>query len=87
MEQCRGTSLFDLLYEICYTSGKWKKWIPDVHRVTKEQIIITCCHYVLSDSNFEKKVKIHFPNADKLIQTRIISKLKLLNEQTKNYCI
>ena len=87
LEQCRGTSLFDLLYEICYTSGKWKKWIPDVHRVTKEQIIITCCHYVLSNSNFEKKVKIHFSNADKLIQTRIISKLKLLNEQTKNYCI
>ena len=52
LEQCRGTSLFDVLYEICYTSGKWKKWIPDVSKVSKEQIIITCCHYVLSDIEF-----------------------------------
>jgi hypothetical protein len=87
LEQCRGTSLFDVLYEICYTSGKWKKWISDVSRVSKEQIIITCCHYVLSDSEFKEKVKIHFQNSDKLIQKRITSKLKLLNEQTKNYCI
>ena len=87
LEQCKGTSLFDILYEICYTSGKWKKWIPDVSRVSREQIIITCGHYILSEGEFEKKVKIHFPNADKLIQRRITSKLNLLNEQTKNYCI
>jgi hypothetical protein len=87
LEQCKGSLLFDVLYEICYTSGKWQKWIPDVCRVSKEQIIITCCHYVLSDINFEEKIKIHFPNSDKLIQKRITSKLKLLNEQTKNYCI
>ena len=87
LEQTKGSSLFDVLYEICYTSGKWKKWIPDVSRVSKEQIIITCGHYILSEGEFEGKVKIHFPNADKMIQRRITSKLKLLNEQTKNYCI
>lgn len=87
LEQTKGSSLFDVLYEICYTSGKWKKWIPDESRVSKEQIIITCCHYILSDQQFEEKVKVHFPNADKLIQKRITSKLKLLNEQTKDYCI
>jgi len=87
LEQTKGSSLFDVLYEICYTSGKWKKWIPDVGRVSKEQIIITCVHYILSETAFEKKIKIHFPNADKIIQRRITSKLKLLNEQTKNYCI
>jgi len=87
LEQTKDSSLFDVLYEICYTSGKWKKWIPDVSRVSKEQIIITCGHYILSETAFEKKIKIHFPNADKMIQRRITSKLKLLNEQTKNYCI
>ena len=35
LEQSKGTSLFDVLYEICYTSGKWKKWIPDVSKVSK----------------------------------------------------
>lgn len=87
LEQTKGSSLFDVLYEICYTSGKWKKWIPDESRVSKEQIIITCGHYILSDQQFEEKVKVHFPTADKLIQKRITSKLKLLNEQTKDYCV
>jgi len=87
LEQTKGSSLFDVLYEICYTSGKWKKWIPDESRVSKEQIIITCGHYILSEQQFEEKVKVHFSDADKLIQKRITSKLKLLNEQTKNYCV
>jgi hypothetical protein len=88
LEMCKKDSaLFEQLYEICYNSGKWKKWIPDVSRVSKSQIIMTCCHYILSDKSFIDNIKSHFPNADKLIQKRITSKLKLLNEQTKDYCI
>ena len=87
LEQCKGSSLFDILHDICYTSGKWKKWIPDISRVSKKQIIMTCCHYILSEKDFIQKIKTHFPNADELIQKRINSKLRLLNEQTKNYCV
>jgi len=88
LEMCKkDSSLFEKLYEICYNSGKWKKWISDVSRVSKSQIIMTCCHYILSDKSFIDNIKSHFPNADKLIQKRITSKLKLLNEQTKDYCI
>jgi hypothetical protein len=87
LEQCKGSFLFDVLYEICYNSGKWKKWISDITRTSKEQIIITCCHYILSDREFIESIKRHFPDSDKLIQKKISSKLKLLNEQTKNYCI
>lgn len=88
LEMCKKDSaLFEQLYEICYNSGKWKKWIPDVSRVSKSQIIMTCCHYILSDKSFIDHIKSQFPNADKLIQKRITSKLKLLNEQTKDYCI
>lgn len=88
LEMCKKDSaLFEQLYEICYNSGKWKKWIPDVSRVSKSQIIMTCCHYILSDKSFIDNIKSHFSNADKLIQKRITSKLKLLNEQTKDYCI
>lgn len=85
LDQCKKSSLFDTLYEICYNSGKWKKWIVDVDRVSKDQIIMTCCHYVLSDKQFIDSIKVHFPNSDKLIQKRINSRLKLLNEQTKSY--
>jgi hypothetical protein len=88
LEMCKkDSSLFEKMYEICYNSGKWKKWISDVSRVSKSQIIMTCCHYILSDKSFINNIKSHFPNADKLIQKRITSKLKLLNEQTKDYCI
>jgi hypothetical protein len=88
LDSCKQDSgLFEILYQICYNSGKWKKWIVDINRISKEQLIMTCCHYVLSDNEFIEKIKVHFPNADKKIQKRISSQLKLLHEQTKNYCI
>jgi hypothetical protein len=88
LEECKGDKeKFEQLYQICYNSNKWKKWIPDIKRVSKDQLIMTCCHYVLSDQEFITKIKSTFPTADKLIQRRIKSKLGLLNEQTKNYRI
>lgn len=88
LEECRkNEELFEELYWICYNSGKWKKWIKDVNRISKGELIMTCCHYILSDNLFLEKIKSKFPDADQLIQKRISSKLKLLNEQTKNYCI
>jgi len=88
LEECvKDKKLFEQLYEICYNSGKWKKWISDENKVSKNQIIMTCCHYVLSEKKFLDKIKSHFPDSDRLIQRRIKSKLKLLHEQTKNYCV
>ena len=88
LEGCKKDGdLFERLFVICYNSGKWKKWVKDINRISQDQLIMTCCHYVLSDQQFIEEIKSNFPNADKLIQKRISSKLKLLNEQTKNYCI
>lgn len=88
LERCRNNSdLFETLYQICYNSGKWKKWVQDVNRISKEQLIMTSCHYILSNKKFLQNIKIHFPNADKIIKKRIKSQLKLLYEQTKNYCV
>lgn len=88
LQSCKQDSdLFDSLYQICYNSGKWKKWINDISRISKEQLIITCCHYVLSEKQFIEKIKVHFPDADEKIQKKINSSLKLLHEQTKDYCV
>lgn len=88
LENCKDDKiLFNKLYKMCYNSGRWKKWISDVTLVSREQIILTCCHYILSDEKFINSIKIHFPNSDKLIKEKIKSKLELLNEQTKSYCI
>lgn len=88
LEECsKDSELFDKLYEICYTSGKWKKWITDIDRISKKQLIMTCCHYVLSDKKFHDEIILNCSDSDKVIKKRINSKLKLLNEQTKDYCI
>lgn len=88
LEECKkDKEMFEQLYQMCYNSRKWEKWISDISRIKKEQLIMTCCHYILSDPQFVKKIKTNFPNSDIIIKNRIKSKLKLLNEQTKNYCI
>jgi hypothetical protein len=88
LEECKkDDKLFEEFYQICYNSSKWKKWIPNLKGVSKDQLIITCGHYVLSDKEFVDKIKSNFSSADKIIQKRIKSKLRLLNEQTKNYCV
>lgn len=71
LEECKKNEiLFGELYLICYNSGKWKKWVNDINRISKEEMIMTCCHYILSDRNFIKKIKSKFPDSDKLIQKR-----------------
>ena len=36
LEECRkDKELFERLYELCYNSEKWKKWVKDVKRVSK----------------------------------------------------
>lgn len=88
LEECRkDKGLFDTLYKICYNSGKWKKWIRDIEIIRKDQLIMTCCHYVLSDKNFLENIKSKFPESDEIIREKITTKLKLLYEQTKGYCI
>jgi hypothetical protein len=87
LNECKkDKKLFEELYQLCYTSNKWRKWIKDVKRVSKSQIIMTCCHYILSNQEFKNKIACNFPHSESSIKSRINSKLKLLNEQTKNYC-
>jgi len=88
LEMCqKQPDLLDKLYFICYNSKKWEKWVSDISKISKEQMIITCCHYILSNVDFINEIKSHFPDADKVIKQRIRTRLKLLNEQTKNYCL
>lgn len=87
LDVCKGTELIEDLYQICYNSGKWKKWVKDVSKVSKKQIIMICCHYVLSNQDFISRIKSNFPDSDRVIRKRITSQLNLLYEQTKDYCL
>lgn len=45
----------DLFYQICYDSGKWKKWVSDDFNPIKNKIklIEICGHYVFSNNEFQ----------------------------------
>lgn len=69
--------LFGKLHNLCYISGRWKKWVNgnfDPHK-NKEELINICGHYILSNKNFISEIKNNFPGIDEEIKNRI--KLKL----------
>ena len=66
---------FKKFYDLCYNSKKWVKWLPDsientTELITNISIMRVSGHYVFSDNEFEK-IKLKYPNLDKLIQEKI----------------
>ena len=45
---------FDKFYDICYTSGRWRKWVSNdfVPHIHKRELVKICGHYVLSQPEF-----------------------------------
>jgi hypothetical protein len=76
----KDLGLFDKLYEICYISNRWRKWVDKefIPENNKERLINICGHYVLSTDAFITEIKNNFPNIDKIIKARIKDKLKEL---------
>ncbi len=76
------SELFGILYEICYISNKWKKWVDeDFDPINKrEELINICGHYVLSEPKFLSKIKSKFANIDLEIKNNIKTKLRDLHE-------
>ena len=74
--------LFGKLHNLCYISGRWKKWVNgnfDPHK-NKEELINICGHYILSNKNFINDIKTQFPGIDSEIKENIKLKLKELYE-------
>ena len=61
-------------------SNRWKKWVSKDFNPekNKEELIKICGHYVLSDDNFIKNIKVHYPQIDNQIKMNIKNKLKEL---------
>lgn len=84
VELCQNTKYLDELFELCHTSGKWQKWTSDKD-ISKTELILTCCHYILSTRLFNE-FKTQLDESGDIIRTRINAQLDNLYEQTKNYC-
>lgn len=70
----------DAFYEICYNSGKWKKWVSPDFRPSKNKIklVSICGHYVFSDPEFAQ-IK---PSIDDSVKKKVTERLSgILNEQ------
>ena len=67
------------LYNLCYSSKKWVKWVPKDFQPekNKEQLIKICCHYIFNDKEFEK-IKNTIPDIDEIIGGMLRKKLKNL---------
>ena len=75
------------LFEICYESGKWKKWIPphkveNIFKNNKDIFIETCCHYSFSNPKVIS-IKKNNPKLDTIIKSRLRKKIRELLCATK----
>ena len=82
LNEIKDQKTFDRLWQICYDSKKWVKWVNpgfDPH-TNKEQLIKISGHYVLSNPEFLSEIKVKFPGIDEKIKLNITKKLNQLYE-------
>jgi hypothetical protein len=53
--------VFNNIYQLCYDSGKWKKWVSGDFDplLNKKQLVKICCHYVFADEKFKEILKLN----------------------------
>ena len=67
---------YDRIYSLCYTSGKWKKWVSDGfnHSENKDLLILMTLHYLYSSEEF-LSVKAKYHTIDEKIHAVFYSRL------------
>lgn len=67
---------YNKFYEICFQSGKWKKWVTSDfdHENKKDDLILICGHYNLTNPEFIE-IKKKYSNIDNEIKQSIYDKL------------
>lgn len=70
----------NILFKMCFNSGKWKKWVsPEFNtEENKDDLIKICCHYIFSQESF-KQFKIQYLPIDIDFEIR-----KTLKERIEN---
>lgn len=69
----------DILYRLCYDSGRWRKWMSTESAADKVALVNVAGHYVLNHPDFHTHVKSRFPEIDQTIQARLTARLKELH--------
>ncbi|MFL2628920.1 MAG: hypothetical protein ACJ0NO_00080 [Flavobacteriaceae bacterium] len=80
LDEINNSQILNRLWEICYESKRWEKWVNNNFNPFKDkvQLIKICGHYVLSYRQFKSEIKTHFPDIDNKIKSNIKNKLSTL---------
>lgn len=73
IKQAGREDLLDLFYQLCYKSGRWKKWVSQIPE--KEEMIQITGHYLFSNRKF-LVIREAFPDLDQEIKAAIKHKIK-----------
>lgn len=64
------------LYEICYQSNFWKKWVDKSFDIkNKEKLIKICGHYILESDVFKREIKFKIRDLTSIIKSSIKEKI------------
>lgn len=69
-------ALLTILYQICYDSNQWKKWVNKNFDINnQEKLIEICGHYVLENNTFISEIKNKLPDISIDIKTKMKNKI------------
>ena len=68
----------DTYYQVCYRSGKWKKWFPTTYAPTPTELINACGHYVVSTPPFRALKTQLKPEIDDRVKINLTKRLEEL---------
>lgn len=79
LENIKDEETFELLWKICFESGKWIKWVENGFKPedNKKELIRICGHYVVSTDEF-RVIKERVGNIDQIVADRVEQKLREL---------
>ncbi len=77
LEEINDEKTFQTIFDICYNSDRWKKWVDDSFnpKANQKELIKICCHYIFSNPWFQA-VK---PNIDEKIKKTITRRMEELH--------
>jgi fructose/tagatose bisphosphate aldolase len=72
--------IFNKIYELCYMSKKWVKWVDDnfIPEENKEKLILISCHYIYSNDEFRKMIHDKLDNIKRQYNKIIFNKLNVI---------
>ena len=74
-----NSSVFNRMYDLCYASGQWKKWVDETFNPyeNRKQLVRICGHYMFSNKKFRKLLRdVRFTGVETQVKYDIEKRMK-----------